>query len=205
MNHMPPKVVAMITRALAAIAAKSPQWAEVANKITFEVNTRARRWFGKACLRRNVIEMNHDYMLNAKDESIYDTITHEYAHFIAFVIYKDRGHGRMWKYVHRSLGGLAKACKGFEEHGFTVKRNNVKRVTLERDGKIHKITLARWNRQKSGLLASRFKYVNTVLVDRNTGTETIIHRYSPVAPQVCLTITSARPGVGTYQVNLTAS
>ncbi len=49
--------------------------------------------------------------LNArtKEEQI-NTITHEMAHAIAWTDFNERGHGAIWKRVHRQLGGTAERC-----------------------------------------------------------------------------------------------
>ncbi|AGN30110.1 hypothetical protein VPFG_00108 [Vibrio phage nt-1] len=58
--------------------------------------------YGKKVLRLS------DKYLNArtKAEQI-NTITHEMAHAIAYTDYSERGHGAIWKRVHRQLGGTA--------------------------------------------------------------------------------------------------
>lgn len=65
--------------------------------------------------------LDHDYM----DLSVYlfernikdfceDTIPHELAHFIAWRVYKDKGHGKAWKWVAHTLYGNPQRCHNYE-------------------------------------------------------------------------------------------
>lgn len=170
---LPTKLQDMIAKAMATIAAKDPAWANACASIKWEVNPNLRRVLGVATYFLNSIEISGPYFNSASDDAVYNTVTHELAHFIACRVYNCKGHGMMWKYVHTNLGGTAARCTNAQEHGYVPVRNVIKRVILERGGKEFKITLARWNKQKYGIEANGYKYLRTVKIDNDK--ETILH------------------------------
>ena len=56
----------------------------------------------------------NEYLGAQNREMIFNTISHEIAHIVAFYVYADRGHGAHWKRVHRMLGGTGERCYNAE-------------------------------------------------------------------------------------------
>jgi predicted SprT family Zn-dependent metalloprotease len=172
-QHLPTKLQDMITKAMATIAAKDPAWANACASIKWEINPNLRRVLGCASYFLNSIEISGPYFNSASEDAVYNTVTHELAHFIAYKLYHCKGHGMMWKYVHANLGGTAERCTKAENYGYVPVRNVIKRVVLEKGGKEFKITLARWHKQRYGIEAAGYKYVRTVKIDNDK--ETLLH------------------------------
>lgn len=81
---------------------------------------------GLAYLLRNRISLNAGLFNRNKDEFYNNVIPHEIAHLIAYMLYKDRGHGEAWRNTMQKLGYSPSRC-----HSMDVKE--VKRtVTLQR-------------------------------------------------------------------------
>jgi predicted SprT family Zn-dependent metalloprotease len=176
-TKIPIKIQALINKAYLAIKEKRPEWLPIVDSITWEMNTRTFRVLGRAFLIFNKIQLSYDYAMNGNEESVYDTITHELAHLIAFKVYKDRGHGYMWKMVHRELGGSAERTANREETGMPVKRNKVKRVILERNGKEYHTTINRYTGREHMFVG--FTYLRTVIIHPDDSEE-VIHRSKEV-------------------------
>lgn len=172
-QHLPTKLQNMIDKAMATIAAKDPAWANACATIKWEINPNLRRVLGVATYFLNSIEISGPYFHSAQDEAVYNTVTHELAHFIAYKVYKCKGHGTVWQNIHTNLGGTAKRCTKAQEYGYVPVRNIIKRVVLEKGGKEFKITLARWQKQKYGIEAAGYKYLRTVKIDNDK--EILLH------------------------------
>ena len=153
----------LIDTALNIVKEKNPQWYEYVKNIPFRINYRKKRTLGQARLgfcAETIISNTH--IENGTREQLLNTLTHELAHHIAFKFYNDHGHGRMWRTVHRNLGGNGERCAKIEdgEHGY--KRNCVKRIIIQREaGPEYKITLRRWNSQRVALLMNGYRHVRT--------------------------------------------
>jgi predicted SprT family Zn-dependent metalloprotease len=178
-TNVPAKVQTLINKAYLAIKEKRPEWFPVIQETTWEMNTRVRRVLGRAFLFRNKIELGYHYAMNANEESVYNTIIHELAHLIAFKVYMDKGHGYMWKMVHSALGGNAQRTADSEETGLTIKKNKVKRIILEKNGKEYKATVKLYNRCPEAYTRMGYRYLRTILIDN--GVETIIHSHKETA------------------------
>lgn len=59
---------------------------------------------------------------------IKNTISHEIAHMAAFAQYREAKHGRIWKAVHRALGGTGERCYSAVKEG--VKANRARQTYL---------------------------------------------------------------------------
>ena len=176
MSNIPPKVQTLIDKACLAITAKHPEWGRIIHPIVWTMNTRVRKVLGRAHLRSWSIELNYNYCMNSNDDSIYNTITHEIAHLVAFHLYKDNGHGRMWKLVHSIMEGNSQRLANAEETSYKPMSNRVKRVILEKGGKEYKTTPNRYNRATAAFLRMGYTYRRTVFANPD-GTETIIHSH----------------------------
>ena len=174
----------MIDKVMKICHEYNPQWHDVASKITWEVNNNLKRTLGKAFLKIFKIEISGDHLANTPDSVLYDTVSHELAHIVAYHIYKDAGHGWLWRKTHMALGGNGKRCAG-AEIGYNVRRNVVKRIIVERNGKEAMVTLTRWNRERELILMNGYKYVRTI--QRDNGVETVIHT-APKPSQAIVTL-----------------
>jgi predicted SprT family Zn-dependent metalloprotease len=192
MKNLPEKIQALVTKALELIRNKNPQWFSVCEKINVFINGRLRRCLGRARYARNEIELSGPYISTATDEDIFETITHEYAHHIAWRCYKCAGHGFQWKSVHRALGGKAKACVNAKEAGYIAVRNVIRRIIVVRNGTEYKVTPIRWNRHQRGFLLSGYTYVRTIEIDPNINSVKTIHESNPVGPRLSELIAAQR-------------
>lgn len=165
----------MIDKALKACREKNPAWGVIVDPIEWIVNYRIRRVLGMARFYDNTITINGTYLETATDEAVYNTVTHELAHFIAYRYYREPSHGRMWKHVHMQLEGTAERCTNARLHGYNSTKNRVKRVILEKNGKEARCTVARYERDKVGFARVGYIYKRTIIRESD-GSETIIHK-----------------------------
>ncbi|BBA65193.1 SprT-like protein [Xanthomonas phage XacN1] len=63
-------------------------------------------------------------------EEFRNTVSHEIAHMVDYALRGRSGHDRIWKAIHRSLGGTGTRCS---QYGITVKRGRVKNEYLYRN------------------------------------------------------------------------
>jgi len=175
-ENLPPKLFSLVDRAMAVVKAKNPAWFAICEKISWQVNPNLRRVLGCACYTRWTIEMSGPYVESADESAVYNTVTHELAHFISMFHYHSSGHTSMWKTVHSSLGGTAKRCTDAAAAGYQAVRNVVKRVVVVKEGKEYRCTVARWNRQQYGLERAGYSYLRTVRINADNS-ETVIHSH----------------------------
>jgi predicted SprT family Zn-dependent metalloprotease len=172
---LPLNIKNLIAKAQTEVAKVNPSWGAVVNTIKWEINSRMRRVLGRALMNRDKqtfkIELSREYITKGNEEAIYNTITHEIAHIIAFKVYNEKGHGMWWKMVHEKLGGDSKRLAKQEETGYTVKRNRVKRVVLEKNGKEYYVKVNRYVGYEAYYLA--YNYLRTVIIEPD-GKETPI-------------------------------
>jgi predicted SprT family Zn-dependent metalloprotease len=167
------KTQGMVHKALQRIDTYNKDWFRTVSSITWLINTNMRRNLGLAHIRHNIIYLSGDYVANASDESLMDTITHELAHFIAWHHYKDRGHGWRWKSVHMALGGTASRTAKVGELNYKIRRNRVRKVVCEKNGREAVCSYGRWKRERVQILQAGYTYLRTVQIDN--GVTTIIH------------------------------
>ena len=79
-------------------------------KISFD---NAKRRAGICKISSKVISISRSHIQNNEIEVIKDTILHEFAHAIAYELYKESGHGHQWKRVAKEIGAMPKACGSF--------------------------------------------------------------------------------------------
>ena len=82
-----------------------------------KMNARLTSTAGRAFIENDYIDLSCYLMENNQEYFAKDTIPHELAHMIAWRLYKDRGHGKAWKYVAYTLYGSYNRC-----HTMQVKR-----------------------------------------------------------------------------------
>jgi predicted SprT family Zn-dependent metalloprotease len=75
---------------------------------------RAKRRAGICRLTCRTISISLLHVTNNTSDSVRDTILHEFAHAIAFELYKDTGHGKYWKMIAREIGATPKARGNFD-------------------------------------------------------------------------------------------
>jgi predicted SprT family Zn-dependent metalloprotease len=74
------------------------------------MNSRLTSTAGRAFLQDNYVDLSCYLLQNNPEYFRIDTIPHELCHHIAFRIYGDRGHGKGWKYVMKSMGLSGDRC-----------------------------------------------------------------------------------------------
>lgn len=141
-----------------------PHWLPYVEPIKWTLNSRLKRTLGMAYYGRNEVEMNEDFVNTATPEAVYDTVTHEAAHFIAMRHYNCHAHGRHWKSVHSLLGGNSKSRATKDDCiGYEPKRNRMKRIIISRNGEEFKVSLRKWNAYKPRFIASGYQFVRMVI------------------------------------------
>ncbi len=73
----------------------------------------AKRRAGICRLSSKEISISRNHALNNSQEVVRDTILHEFAHAIAYELFKETGHGKRWKQVARAIGATPKASGKF--------------------------------------------------------------------------------------------
>jgi hypothetical protein len=178
-ENLPPKLFALVDRAMADIKAKNLAWFAICEKINWTVNPNMRRTLGMARYFKWNIEMSGPYVESADESVVYNTVTHELAHFISMFHYHSSGHTSMWRHVHTTLGGSGARCTDAAEGGYHPVRNVVKRVVVGKGGKEYRCTMNRWKNQQYGLERAGYTYLRTIRVNADNS-ETTIHSHKEV-------------------------
>lgn len=80
------------------------------------------------------IELNIPLLaVNDDNDKIFETVGHEIAHLVAFDVYNDCGHGKMWKHVMRQFSLTPNRCHRMHEAAEQVgkKKKNTKQYIYE--------------------------------------------------------------------------
>lgn len=90
------------------------------------------RTAGTACKSKWEVRINtHVGAQNL--EMLDDTVSHEIAHMVDFAIRGKTGHDRLWKIIHRSLGGNGKRCYNAAEENVSIIKGRVTNEYLYRN------------------------------------------------------------------------
>lgn len=122
---------------------------------------------GKAFLHENRIALNPVLFRQNKKDFIEDTIPHEVAHLVAFMVYRDNGHGAGWKHVMRSDFGIPPTrCHNYDVSNVKQKYTVRKALyTCECKDLTHKLSLQK-HRSKTNFLCKRcrqpIKFTGTI-------------------------------------------
>ena len=73
-------------------------------------NNRLKTLAGRAWLERQFVELSTELTLEHPIEQLEETLPHEFAHLVAYVVYNDKGHQTGWKTVMRSIGKNPNRC-----------------------------------------------------------------------------------------------
>ena len=120
-----------------------PEYADVINLYSnYDINTRARRRFGSCNYTKKQIQLCAYACDTVTLDDVIDTIKHEFAHAISKEVYKERGHGYIWKKVAKKIGANGKGCSKsiddkvyteyvlvFEDNGNIYHVDNLHRMT----------------------------------------------------------------------------
>ena len=82
-----------------------------AEKIDFDFSHRMTRCIGLARLGRWRITLNANAFRILSEDEKDDTIIHEVCHFVAYYIYREKGHGYHWQNCMLKCGRQPKRCK----------------------------------------------------------------------------------------------
>jgi predicted SprT family Zn-dependent metalloprotease len=80
------------------------------NPPSVTINNRLKTTAGRAWLADHRLDFSAELMWQHTQEFVEQIIPHEVAHIIAYVVYSDEGHGKVWKFVMRALGKPADRC-----------------------------------------------------------------------------------------------
>lgn len=123
---------------------------------------------GYAYLLQNRISLNAGLFNRNKDYFFNDTIPHEMAHLIAFIVYKERGHGPAWKNTMKRLGYEPTRC-----HSMDVSETK-RKMTLQRwvykcgcPGKIHYLTSSAHSSILGGMKNYRCQGCRGLVINQN--------------------------------------
>jgi predicted SprT family Zn-dependent metalloprotease len=72
----------------------------------------AKKRAGVCKIQEKCISISLSHIENNELSVIKDTVLHEFAHAIAYELYKDSGHGLNWKHIAKKIGAIPKA-KGY--------------------------------------------------------------------------------------------
>ena len=73
--------------------------------ISFTVNEKSRtKAFGRCWYSKGHIELNPHNFQHQRLNDFVDTVLHEYAHFITYLLYSKTGHCKEWKQICRVIG-----------------------------------------------------------------------------------------------------
>lgn len=72
------------------------------------------RTAGQAFLQENKIRLNQYLLEKYGQKFIERTVVHEMGHLIAYRVFNERGHGRVWRHVMNVLGGPTERCHTYE-------------------------------------------------------------------------------------------
>jgi predicted SprT family Zn-dependent metalloprotease len=89
--------------------------------IRWGFNSLFTRKFGVAKLQTNIVEFSQKLWERATKEEQRQVVIHEICHLIAYKKYKDRGHGKWWKFTMRNCGVEARRCHSINREGLERK------------------------------------------------------------------------------------
>lgn len=92
------------------------------NAVSITWNSRLRTTAGRAHRLGLRIDLSPYIFDKMSEEEQWDTVSHEFAHIVDYVIRGTSNHDRFWKSIHRAMGGTAKRT-----HSAEVKKNKVKK------------------------------------------------------------------------------
>lgn len=154
----------------------------VEEHLTVVVSGRMTRAAGKAsCKLKNYsygreailsslkITYSRELMARDTEEGRIDTITHELAHIIEYVIRGDSDHGYNWQRIHRALGGSAKRTHNIDRTGL---HREVKRFFMRDTKTGREMNLTHGNYKKALSWGSRYKLLEIRFYKGNELTRT---------------------------------
>jgi predicted SprT family Zn-dependent metalloprotease len=97
-------------------------------------------YLGMARLNQSIVELSLNYCETDKnrDHMLNETITHEICHFVAYRLYNDRGHGKMWKYTMIKAGKEPNRCASEIDSIRTKQTKN--KITCKSCGIVYTVT-----------------------------------------------------------------
>ena len=117
--------------------------------------------FGKIIPSTLTLKLSVPLMGRATEEEREETITHEIAHLVDYVLRGKSDHGPIWKRIHRALGGTGARCHNID-------RTGLKRAVTRHEYKDHRtgrvVLFTNGNHQKVMRygLTHRYEYLATV-------------------------------------------
>lgn len=139
----------------------------IPNEIKATMNIRMRSAMGRAFPNKGkpYIELNSRLFERASNQARWDTILHEVAHCLCFIIYPNKkiGHGHLWKQMCRNIG-LRKPSRthNVSTDGISRKRKKYE-YTCDCTGKLHLVGATRHKRSITGQKRYSCRLCNGIL------------------------------------------
>lgn len=117
------------------------------------------------------LTLSNPLMSNATEDQRHNTITHELAHLIDYVIRDGSSHDYAWKCIHQSLGGNGHRCHQIDNSEFarTITRFKIQDST---NGRVLVVTAGNWKKAQSWgtryRLLEKIQYKGKNVVHRST-------------------------------------
>lgn len=73
----------------------------------------AKKRAGMCQLTEKLISLSRHHIIQNDFETVKDTLLHEFAHAIAYELYKEKGHGEVWQQVAKQIGATPQATGKF--------------------------------------------------------------------------------------------
>ncbi len=105
---------------------------------------------GRAYLKQAKVSFNQEIAATNKDR--FDrTIAHEVAHIIAYKVYGESGHGRIWKSVFASFGFEPTRCHTYNMENVKVRRQRRWEYSCNCNTGFHQMTTTKHNKIQRGV------------------------------------------------------
>jgi predicted SprT family Zn-dependent metalloprotease len=75
----------------------------------------AKTRLGRCSYTKKLISLSEFYVVNNSFDDIQNTILHEIAHALSFLVFKERGHGHIWKSLAIQIGCSGERCRKADE------------------------------------------------------------------------------------------
>jgi predicted SprT family Zn-dependent metalloprotease len=79
-------------------------------------NSRAKNRLGMCSFRKKTIELNAFFDCEEHTPQIINTFLHELSHMFTGVLFKGRGHGKVWKDMFLMFGGSGERCTSYRPY-----------------------------------------------------------------------------------------
>lgn len=141
---------------------------DIKDHVPITFNHRLTRCMGRAHFNRFKrearIELSSPLWDRADSKEQENTIIHETAHIIEYLMYGNSDHGVRWQEIHKKIGGTPSRCHNVDRTGL---RRQVERLQFKCECMIHTLTKTlatrRWNKYRAyGICKKCRKFLSPV-------------------------------------------